>query len=575
MYKNIKKLLGSYYYDYKKTVCLSICDIFIGAIPLIIMMYIMIQSIDQHNITVIQIGIYTLVLLVCFIIRKIFLQKNMFKLQKIGCLAIKDLRINIGDHLQKINLGYFNQKSYGHIIGTLTTELHDLEVILTHHISEIFKISLLGFILTVFAFVISPYLAIFQLALIVISITIVAVGMKKIEVEGKKNKIAVEGLVSHVVEYIEGIRLFKSFGVVGTNFERLKKSLTDLKYSNIKTEFALTPNIFIARILIDLSFPMFIILGIHRLTLGQISTVYFISFIMINIALSSILKAGLPRYVLLRYLTLSIENLMRVENQEEMSYLEDNANISSYDIEFNNVTFSYEQNVPVLQNINFVARNGKTTALIGPSGSGKTTITNLIARFWDPQEGSVMIGNRDISKINPNELLKNISMVFQDVYLLQDTVYENIRIGNLDAEKKDVIKAAKVANCHSFIMKMENGYDTIVGEGGFTLSAGERQRISIARALLKNAPIVLLDEATASLDADNEIEIKNAINNLTNNRTVIVIAHRLNSIRDADKIIVLKDGKILEWGNHNSLINNKKWYYDMYNQMQISKGWQV
>jgi ATP-binding cassette subfamily B protein len=499
----------------------------------------------------------------------------MFKLQKIGCLAIKDLRIKIGDHLQKINLGYFNKKSYGHIIGTLTTELHDLEVILTHHISEIFKISLLGLILTVFAFVISPYLAVFQLALIVISITVVAVGMKKIVVEGNKNKIAVEGLVSNVVEYIEGIRLFKSFGVVGTNFQRLKKSLTDLKYSNIKTEFALTPNIFISRILIDLSFPLFLILGIHRLTLGEISTVYFISFIMINITLSSILKAGLPRYVLLRYLTLSIENLMRVENQEEMSYLEDNANISSYDIEFNNVTFSYEQNVPVLQNINFVARNGKTTALIGPSGSGKTTITNLIARFWDPQEGSVMIGNRDISKINPNELLKNISMVFQDVYLLQDTVYENIRIGNLDAEKKDVIKAAKVANCHSFIMKMENGYDTIVGEGGFTISAGERQRISIARALLKNTPIVLLDEATASLDADNEIEIKNAINNLTNNRTVIVIAHRLNSIRDADKIIVLKDGKILEWGNHNTLINNKKWYYDMYNQMQISKGWQV
>ncbi|MCT4688438.1 ABC transporter ATP-binding protein [Vallitalea sp.] len=575
MYKNIKRLLGSYYYDYKKTVYLSICDIFIGAIPLIIMMYIMVKSIDQHNLSVVQIAIYTCVLLSCFIIRKIFLQKNIYKLQRIGCLAIKDLRIKIGDHLQKINLGYFNQKSCGHLIGTLTTELHDLEVILTHHISEIFKISLLGILLTVFAFLISPYLAFFQLALIAIAITIVVVGMKKIVIEGKKNKMAVEGLVSHVIEYIEGIRLFKSFGVVGTNFTRLKKSLSDLKKSNIKTEFALTPNIFISRILIDLSFPMFIILGIRKLTFGEISTVSFISFIMINITLSSILKAGLPKYVLLRYLTLSIENLIGVENQEEMSYSENKVKISSYDIEFKNVTFSYEKNIPVLQNINFIARNGKTTALIGPSGSGKTTITNLIARFWDPQKGSVIIGNRDIRDINPNELLKNISMVFQDVYLLQDTVYENIRIGNLNSEKKDVIKAAKAANCHNFIMKMENGYDTIIGEGGFTLSAGERQRISIARALLKNAPIVLLDEATASLDADNEIEIKNAINHLTNNKTVIVIAHRLNSIQDADKIIVLKDGKIVEWGNHNNLIKNQKWYYDMYNQMQISKEWQV
>ncbi|MCT4563702.1 MAG: ABC transporter ATP-binding protein/permease [Maledivibacter sp.] len=574
MLKNLKKLLGNYYIEYRKIVCLSIFDIFIGAIPLMIMMYCMVQSIG-NELSVLQISIYTCVLLLCFIIRKIFLQKNIFQLQKIGCLSIKDLRLKIGEHMQKINLGYFNQKSSGYLIGTLTTELHDLEVILTHQVSDILKIILLGVILIVFSFVICPYLAIYQLVLMVIAIAIVILGMKKIVQEGKKNKIAVEGLVSRVVEYIEGIQVFKSFGVVGANFKRLRNALSELKKSNIKTEFSLTPNIFISRILIDLSFPLFLILGVQMLSKEEISVVSFISFIMLNLGLSNILKVGLPKFVLFRYLTLASENLIAVENQEEMPYLKKEVNIPSYDIEFKNVTFSYEENISVLQNISFVAKMGETTALVGPSGSGKTTITNLIARFWDPQEGSVIIGNNNISNINPNELLKNISMVFQDVYLLQDTVYENIRIGNLDATDKEVIQAAKVANCHEFIMKMEKGYNTMVGEGGFTLSAGERQRISIARALLKDAPIVLLDEATASLDADNEIEIKQAITKLTQNRTVIVIAHRLNSIRDAHKIIVLKAGKILEYGNHDSLIKNEGWYEDMYCQMKISEGWKV
>ncbi|MCT4543532.1 MAG: ABC transporter ATP-binding protein/permease, partial [Vallitalea sp.] len=538
------------------------------------MMYCMVQSIG-NELSVLQISIYTCVLLLCFIIRKIFLQKNIFQLQKIGCLSIKDLRLKIGEHMQKINLGYFNQKSSGYIIGTLTTELHDLEVILTHQVADILKIILLGVILTVFSFVICPYLAIYQLVLMVIAIAIVILGMKKIVLEGKKNKIAVEGLVSRVVEYIEGIQVFKSFGVVGANFKRLRNALSELKKSNIKTEFSLTPNIFISRILIDLSFPLFLILGVQMLSKEEISVVSFISFIMLNLGLSNILKVGLPKFVLFRYLTLASENLISVENQEEMPCGDKEVNISCYDIEFKNVSFSYEENVSVLQNISFVAKMGETTALVGPSGSGKTTITNLIARFWDPQEGAVIIGNNNISNISPNELLKNISMVFQDVYLLQDTVYENIRIGNLDATDKEVIQAAKVANCHEFIMKMEKGYNTMVGEGGFTLSAGERQRISIARALLKDAPIVLLDEATASLDADNEIEIKQAITKLTKNRTVIVIAHRLNSIRDAHKIIVLKDGKILESGNHDSLIKNKGWYEDMYSQMKISEGWKV
>jgi len=215
------------------------------------------------------------------------------------------------------------------------------------------------------------------------------------------------------------------------------------------------------------------------------------------------------------------------------------------------------------------------TALIGPSGSGKTTVISLIARFWDVNNGSIRIGGRDIKDIKPDLLLKHISMVFQEVYLLNDTIYNNIKLGNPKATKEDVIRAAKIANCHEFIEKLDNKYDSLVGEGGSTLSGGEKQRISIARAILKDAPIILLDEATASLDADNELEIRKAIKKLTTNKTVIVIAHRLNTIKDADQIIVLNEGSLEERGNHKQLMENKKRYYNMYNEMEKAKNWAI
>ncbi len=258
-----------------------------------------------------------------------------------------------------------------------------------------------------------------------------------------------------------------------------------------------------------------------------------------------------------------------------MSYNYEEVDFKNYDIEFENVSFEYEEGENTIDNLSFKAKEGTMTALVGPSGSGKTTVTSLIARFWDINNGSIKIGRQDIKYIKPDSLLKHISMVFQDVYLLNDTIYNNIKLGNEKATKEDVIKAAKIANCHEFIEKLEDKYDTIVGEGGSTLSGGEKQRISIARAILKDAPIVLLDEATASLDADNELEIRKAIKKLTLNKTVIVIAHRLNTIKDADQIIVLNEGHIEEKGSHKELINNKKRYYNMYNEMERAKNWAI
>ena len=241
-------------------------------------------------------------------------------------------------------------------------------------------------------------------------------------------------------------------------------------------------------------------------------------------------------------------------------------------IKFDNVSFAYEKDKPVLKNISFEAKQGTTTALVGSSGSGKTTVTNLIARFWDCQSGVITIDGVDIRKVYPEELLTNISMIFQDVYLVNDTIENNIKLGKPDATREEVIEAAKNANCHKFITELENGYDTVVGEGGSTLSGGEKQRISIARALLKDTPIILLDEATASLDADNEYEIRKSLNKLIENKTVITIAHKLNTIRNYDHIIVMSDGIIEEKGTHEELMENKGRYYHMYTEMKKVKN---
>jgi len=257
--------------------------------------------------------------------------------------------------------------------------------------------------------------------------------------------------------------------------------------------------------------------------------------------------------------------------------LEDNnkkVELNNFDIEFENVSFAYEKE-NVLNNVSFKAEEKSMTALVGSSGCGKSTIANLIARFWDVEKGTVKIGGVDIREIEMESFLKNISMVFQKVYLFNDTILNNIKFAKPDATLEEVIEVFKKARCHDFIMDLEKGYDTVIGEGGSTLSGGEKQRISIARAMLKDAPIILLDEATASLDPDNERYIQEAINELVKNKTLIIIAHRLSTIKNADNILVIDKGKVIEEGKHNELISKKGKYYKLWKRRIQSSSWKV
>lgn len=274
-----------------------------------------------------------------------------------------------------------------------------------------------------------------------------------------------------------------------------------------------------------------------------------------------IMEAGLNRYEALKDIEIIDEDGRDIE-------------LDRFDIEFKNVTFAYEDK-DVLKDISFKVPEHSMTVLVGASGCGKTTIANLIARFWDVQKGKVLVGGVDVKEMTCDSLLKNISMVFQKVYLFNDTILNNIKFGKQDATYEEIEEAARKAKCYDFIMELENGFDTIVGEGGCTLSGGEKQRISIARAILKDAPIILLDEATASVDPDNENQIQMAINELVKDKTLVVIAHRLSTIRSADQILVIDDDKLIQSGTHEDLIQEEGQYNDFWNRRMKARGWKI
>ena len=278
---------------------------------------------------------------------------------------------------------------------------------------------------------------------------------------------------------------------------------------------------------------------------------------------------------MIRSMEASLDRVERIKGEKNIDDGGGDISLKSYDIVFDHVSFSYEQGTKILDDVSFTIPQGGMTAIVGPSGGGKTTITRLISRFWDIQGGSITIGGKDVREFTSDSLLKNMSMVFQNVYLFQDTIENNIKFGRPDATREEVEAAAKRACCHEFIMALPDGYDTVVGEAGGTLSGGERQRISIARALLKDAPIVILDEATASVDPENEKELQEAIDALTQNKTIIMIAHRLKTVRHANQILVLDNGHIVQQGTHEELAGEPGLYYDFLNARKEAVGWKV
>ncbi|MGL5513224.1 MAG: ABC transporter ATP-binding protein, partial [Sporomusa sp.] len=385
---------------------------------------------------------------------------------------------------------------------------------------------------------------------------------------------AIEDMSSATIEYVRGMPIVKSFGQEGISVANMKRACADSKNINIKIEKGFTPfNILHLFSLKLAAVGLVLVTAIMTIT-GQMELPVLLMFSMFSFTIFGSVEAVNDSAHVLGIIDSTMNKLDELQKTKFIDQSGSDVDIVSFDISFEHVSFGYDSR-EVLHDISFEVPQNTTTAIVGPSGSGKTTICNLIAKFYDTTSGSIKIGGTDIRDFTCDSLLKNISMVFQNVYLFHDTVRNNIRFGNPTATESEIIQAAKDARCNEFIMDLPNGYDTMIGEGGSSLSGGEKQRISIARAILKNAPIVILDEATASVDPENEHLIQGAISSLTHGKTIITIAHRLATIQNADQIFVIDNGKLVQKGTHGALLAQEGVYSRFIGIREKAEGWKI
>lgn len=489
----------------------------------------------------------------------------------VGFEMAKDKRLYFGSLFKKLYLGFFSKNSVGNINSTLTTSISTVE-----QVAPIILIHVIGGILSAISIVLGFAYYEMQVSVIIFAgiltyLLVVNYQMKISRSEAPKRQLAQTKLTESAIEFIQGISVIKAFGM-GEKDERVKKDIDGSCVNNINLSEKSIPSSIGAGLTIQLFEIMIISYAFFMWNSGEISPQKAINLLIMSFVIfQSVSQAG-SILSMIGLLDSSLKDISSMENAEEIKVLSPIQNIKSNEIEFKNVSFSYGKG-EVLKGISVALKPNTLTAIIGPSGSGKTTFCKLIPRFYDVSEGEILIGGAKITNISTEELMKNISMVFQNVYLFEDTIMNNIRLAKPNASDEDVISAAKKARCHDFIKSLQKGYETKIGEAGSTLSGGEKQRIAIARAILKDAPIVILDEFTSALDVENERHILQAIDNLIQNKTVIMIAHRLETVRKADNIIVLDKGEIAQEGTHNELITQDGIYKSFISIRERANKW--
>lgn len=489
----------------------------------------------------------------------------------VGFEMAKDKRLYFGSLFKKLYLGFFSKNSVGNINSTLTTSISTVE-----QVAPIILIHVIGGILSAISIVLGFAYYEWQVSVVIFAgiltyLLVVNYQMKISRSEAPKRQLAQTKLTESAIEFIQGISVIKAFGM-GEKDERVKKDIDGSCVNNINLSEKSIPSSICAGLTIQLFEIMIISYAFFMWNSGEISPQKAINLLIMSFVIfQSVSQAG-SILSMIGLLDSSLKDISSMENAEEIKILSPIQNIKSNEIEFKNVSFSYGKG-EVLKGISVALKPNTLTAIIGPSGSGKTTFCKLIPRFYDVSEGEILIGGAKITNISTEELMKNISMVFQNVYLFEDTIMNNIRLAKPNASDEDIISAAKKARCHDFIKSLQKGYETKIGEAGSTLSGGEKQRIAIARAILKDAPIVILDEFTSALDVENERHILQAIDNLVQNKTVIMIAHRLETVRKADNIIVLDKGEIAQEGTHNELITQDGIYKSFISIRERANKW--
>lgn len=504
-----------------------------------------------------------------------FVRKKSAMLQtEAGYNAAANKRIEIAQHLRYLPMGYFNKNSLGSITSVATNTMENLGDVATRVVmmstQGILNTALIIVMLLCFDFRIGLIAAAGVILFFVVNSLLQKAGDKlsaeKVESDQK--------LVSEIMEYVQGIAEVKSYNLFGKQTKKLNKAIDNNVKVNTEMEFAFIPYMTIQNIITKLTGAVMMFVSVLLYLNGSMSLMICIGMTICAFMLYSSLEQAGSYSALLRTIDICIDKAQKILDLDTMDIDGKDIIPQNYDIDVNNIEFSYDKR-KIIDGISLHIPQKTTTAVVGPSGGGKSTLCNLISRFWDVDGGNIRLGGIDVREYSMDSLMKNFSFVFQNVYLFADTIANNIAFGRENATREEIVTAAKKACCHDFIMSLPDGYDTVIGEGDASISGGEKQRISIARAIMKNAPIIILDEATANVDPENEKELVEAIDVLTKEKTIIMIAHRLKTVRNADQIVVVDSGKIAQLGTHTQLMQEGGIYKNFVNARQQAAGWKI
>lgn len=525
------------------------------------------KGIESYNFTLFH---YLILIIVMMILMFLVARWDYVRLYTNVYNESANSRIDLAERLKKLPLSYFGKRDLADLAETMMNDMNLYETIFSHAVPHIYATTISTGVIALMLIIYNPKLAFAALWVIPISLLIIFLSRKS-QKKVVQNWIDDNRKVfDDLQEKIEQIEQIKSYNLEEQMLKDFFKKLNMSTKQKTKGEIVAGTLTGIATAILKLGIISVAVVGVNMLIAGEINILVYIAFLMMTTSIYLPIEGiitFMSMIVMLDAVVGRIKEIKTMPIQEGKKNME----ITNYDIEFKDVYFGYD-NYSVINGVSFIAKQGEITALIGSSGSGKTTVAKLAARFWDIDRGKILIGGKDISEVDPETLLKNFSIVFQDVILFNTSIKDNIKIGKKNATDEEITRAAKIARCDDFINKMPEGIDTIIGENGQRLSGGERQRISIARAILKDAPIILLDEATASLDVENESLIQEALSELIKEKTVIVIAHRLRTIRNADKIVLLNAGKIEAVGTDSELCKSSEFYKAMLEKANIQKN---
>ena len=491
-----------------------------------------------------------------------------------GYHSCSNKRIEIAEHLRYLPMGYFNDNSLGHITSVTTNTMENLADVATRVVMLTTQGILTTFVITIFVYIFDWRIGLLLTAGVAVYALINSAMQKATRKGAPAQQKANRDLVAAVIEFIQGIAEVKNYNLVSSRAKKLEAAIKAKQNGDTHLEFDVIPYITLQEIITKMTGVLMCAASVYFYINGSMSLLYCIMMTISSFMIYESLDVMAGFSALIRSVSVCVEQASEILSIPEMDINGDEITPASHDIELKNVTFAYE-NRTIINGVDLKIPERTTTAIVGPSGGGKTTLTNLMARFWDVQSGEVFLGGKNVRDYSFDSLMRNFSFVFQRVYLFEDTIANNIRFGEPDAPIEKVIEAAKKARCHDFIMSLPDGYDTVIGEGGASLSGGEKQRISIARAIMKDSPVIILDEATANVDPENEAELTKAIEELTKEKTIIMIAHRLKTVEHADQIIVIDGGRIVQQGKHAELMQQDGIYRTFVTDRQKAASWKL